>query len=321
MENKPEDKPKKAEEVKGQVKAKTQKGSRLKNHLRTTWRHLRRSPYQTLAAVITVWISFWIASMFVMTAAGIQAITRYFESKPQVTAFFKQEPAQAELESLTNKLRNVGPISKINFVSQEQALEIYKEMNKDEPLLLEMVTANILPASLEVSTVNPGDLSKISEVLKSEKNVDEVVYQQDVVESLTKWTNSLRSAGLVLVGSLGLVSFLVILVIVGMKISMHRGEIEIMRLIGATTTYIKLPFIMEGMVYGIMGGLLAWGSAYVVLLYATPYLVDFLQGMPIFPIPLEAVLALLGLNLGAGLIWGGLASWGATQRFLARKRG
>lgn len=296
------------------------KGSRLGNHLQTTWRHIRRSPYQALAAVITLTVSFWVAAMFVMVAAGAQTVIKFFESKPQVTAFFTEEPKQTELDKLMEKLKQAASISKVSFVSQEQALKIYQELNKDQPLLLEMVTANILPASLEVSTVHPEDLTKINEVLRSESNVEEVVYQQEIIEELIKWTRSLRTAGLVLVGSLGVVSFLVILVVIGMKISMHRAEIEILRLIGATSIYIKLPFVFEGMAYGFLGGLAAFGMALVALWYATPFLIEFLKGIPIFPVPWLSLLYLLGLTLGAGVVWGGLASLGATQRFVARKK-
>jgi cell division transport system permease protein len=117
------------------------------------------------------------------------------------------------------------------------------------------------------------------------------------------------------------VSFLVILVVIGMKISMHRAEIEILRLIGATNIYIKWPFVLEGVFYGLVGGLLAWGLAIILLLYATPFLVEFLKGVPVLPVSVESMLYLLAVNLGVGFFWGGLASWGATQRFVARKRG
>ena len=85
--------------------------------------------------------------------------------------------------------------------------------------------------------------------------------------------------------ALGLVSFLIILVIIGMKIAIRRDEVEILQLLGASPGYIRWPFVIEGMFYGSGGAFLAWALAYLLLLYATPFLVEFLRGVPLLPVP------------------------------------
>lgn len=288
----------------------------MKRHLKTTWTHIRRSPYKALAAVGIMTLSFFIASVFVLTATGLQTILHYFETRPQVTAFFKDEITTEQAEGLKVKLAKTGKIKDVTYISKEEALEIYREQNKDDPLLLEMVTAKILPASLEVSTVDLSYLKEIAQILQEEPGVEEVIFQEDIVQSLHRWTSALRKVGMVLIGALGLVSFLIILIIIGMKVALHREEIEILQLLGASSWYIRAPFVLEGVFYGLVGAFLGWGISYLCLLYSTLFLVDFLAGMPIFPIPIFFMLLILGVELLAGVLIGIFGSLLAVKRYL-----
>ena len=160
--------------------------------LSTTWRNIRRSPYQAVAAIFVMMLTFLAFSIFALIIFGSTRIVDYFESKPQVTAFFRDEAKQADIEDLGNSLKESGLISEVKFVSKEEALSIYKEQNKDDPLLLDLVTAEILPASLEIATYNIEDLALVSDTLKKSTIVQEVVFQKDVVSTLSSWTSALR---------------------------------------------------------------------------------------------------------------------------------
>lgn len=288
----------------------------MKEHLSTAWTHVLRSPYQALAAIGIMTLTFFIASVFVLLAAGSSTILHYFETRPQVTAFFEDEVTLVQVEDLRTRLLATGKIDEAKYVSKEEALAIYREQNKDDPLLLEMVTANILPASLEVSTKDLSYLGEVADLLRQEPGVEEVTFQEEVVEALRNWTTSLRIIGLVLISFLGLVSFLIILVIVGMKVAMRRQEIKILRLIGATAAYVRTPFVLEGIFYGVGGAVLAWLLVYILLLYATPFLVEFLAGIPLFPVSFLFMLIVLGGELLFGALIGSLGSLVAVRRYL-----
>lgn len=288
----------------------------MNKHLHATWTHIRRSPYQAIAAVGIMMLTFFIASIFILIAAGSQSILRYFETRPQATAFFEDEVEMTQVENLKAKLSATGKVKNMKYVSKEEALAIYREQNKDDPLLLEMVTANILPASLEVSTIDIAYLGEIAEILRQEPGVEEVIFQEEVVEALKTWTSNIRRIGVALVGFLGIVSFLIVLVIIGMKVAIRREEIEILQLIGASPWYIRAPFILEGIFYGVVGAILAWGISYLLLLYATPLLVNFLAGLPILPVPVVFMFALLGAEVLLGFLIGVLGSFIAVRRYL-----
>jgi len=288
----------------------------MKEHLKTTWTHIRRSPYQALAAIGIMTLTFFLSTLIILVAAGSQALLHYFETRPQVTAFFKDEVKMDEVEKLKEKLNQTGKIKSLKYVSKEEALEIYKEQNKSDPLLLEMVTANILPASLEVSTTDITYLGEIAQILRQEPGVEEVVFQEDVVGALKNWTDTIRKIGLALIGFLGVVSFLVVLVIIGMKVALRKKEVEILQLIGATNWFIRAPFVFEGIFYGIAGAILGWGAGILLLMYSTPFLVEFLAGIPILPVPLVFILAMLGGEVLVGMIIGTLGSLLAVKRYL-----
>ncbi len=141
------------------------------SNFKTTWQHIRRAPYQALAAIAVMTLNLFITCIFFTTAFSFEQVLRFFESRPQVTAFFKDEAKSEEIEAVKEKLLATGKVSSVKFVSKEEALAIYREQNKSEPLLLEMVTANMLPASLEVSTDKLSSLSEsaISITLKSSR--------------------------------------------------------------------------------------------------------------------------------------------------------
>ena len=143
---------------------------------KTTWKHMRRSPYQALAAVLIMTLTFLTISFFTFVIFGSSHVISYFESQPQVTVFFEEEASQEEINALSDSLRQSGKVSDVKFVSKKEALAIYQEQNKDDPLLLDLVTEDILPASLEIAAVNVEDLEEISQTLQGSNLVSEVVY-------------------------------------------------------------------------------------------------------------------------------------------------
>ncbi len=284
--------------------------------LSTARRNIRRSPYQALAAILIMTLTFLVVSFFTFLLVGSSKIVNFFESKPQVTAFFKNDASQADINSLENQLSQSGKVASIKYLSKEDALNIYREQNKDDPLLLELVTADVLPASFEISAIQIEDLGGISDMLKKSPIVSEVIYQKDVVSALTSWTNAIRKIGIALIVFLSLVSIFIMVTIIGIKISQKKEDIEIMKLIGATNWYIRWPFIIEGIFYGVIGALIGWSISTATLLYATPFLESFLKGIPIIPVPAMDLLMLLGLELLLATLLGVISSFLAVLRYL-----
>lgn len=283
---------------------------------KTTMQHIRRSPYQSLAAIFIMILTFLSITVFTFIVFGSSTVINFFESKPQVTAFFKDTATQQNIDGLRNQLEATGMIASTKYISKEQALQIYKAQNKNDPLLLDLVTADILPASLEISTTKIQDLNSVSQILQKSPYVSQVVYQKDIVSRLAQWTNAVRAIGIILIVILTVVSIFIMMTVIGFKVSQKREEIEIMKLLSATNWYIRWPFMLEGIFYGAVGTFVGWFIATTALLYFSPYLESFLKGIPLFPIsPLFLVGLLLG-ELVLAILLGILASSLAVLRYL-----
>lgn len=277
-------------------------------------RSIRRSPYQAAAATLILFLTFFIGYSLVYFMLGSHKVLQFFESRPQVTAFFKQSTSQETLERHAQQLRGESSIKNVKLVSQQEALEIYKQQSGNDTTLLELVTADILPPSLEVSTYELDDLATVAQQLSRLEGIDEVVYQEDVVDSLRYWTELLRKIGIGILTVFTVTSLLVILVITSIRIASKKTEIRIMRLMGATKWYIQRPFIVEGMLYGVLGSLLAWAAVSVTLLYASPTLQQFFGEVQLVPVAWQLQAMILGAGMVVGAFLGVMASLVSTRR-------
>lgn len=287
-------------------------------HILSSFTAIRRSPYQAIAAILILSITFFVGYSFSLFLFSSNQVLHYFETKPQITAFFKLDTADDVVQQLDKTMQSKSYVSHVTVISKDQALEIYREDNKKDPLLLELVTADILPASIEVQGKDASDLNTIKSDLQKANGVDEVVYQQDVIDGLQKWTKSLRYVGLASVTILSFTSFIIIVIISGMKVAIKKRAIHIMRLLGATKWYVEAPFIYEGILYGVLGSVIGWGLMYIGLLYLTPWLRDFLGPVPLLPFQPEVLGIQFGIGTFVGILLGALASSFAVQRMMRR---
>ncbi|HLA03993.1 MAG TPA: permease-like cell division protein FtsX [Patescibacteria group bacterium] len=254
------------------------------NQIKKTVKLLRRSPYQALAAALAMSLTFFVSSIFIILIIGGQIVLNYIEQRPEVIVFFADEANQTEIDDLTSKVRSTGLTKEIKFVSKEEALAIYRERNKDDPLLLESVTADFLPRSIDISVNRASDIKQITELAQGSEHVDKVITPENLVEQLVKWTKTIRLGGLVFVSTLLSISFLIIIMVIGMRIAIRREEVSIMSLVGATKWYIARPFFIEGSLYGILGASVSVLLIYVLLLFYSPQIQNFLGDIRVFPI-------------------------------------
>lgn len=278
-----------------------------------------------MAAIMTLFLTLLLSGIFFLTSLTSFFILRYFEGKPQITVFFKDTASQTEIDTMTQTLQNTGKVVSIKYVSKEEALAIYKEQNKNDPLLLEMVTADILPASLEVTATDPKFLSKLEPLVKNETGVEEVVYQKDVVEGLIMWTNAIRLVVGALAGLLAADAILIIITVTSMKIAIRREEVEILRLVGASPWYIRWPFIWEGGFYGVLGAIMGWAVITGLTVWQRAQLLAFLGIIPdinvILTNPASTVFIMyaggfLATLVSVGFLLGSFGSFIAVNRYL-----
>lgn len=303
----------------------------MANHYKTSLDYIRRSPFQALAAVMVLMLTFFIGTILATIVYSSNQTLKYFETRPQVIAFLKDEIPAESVSELQNKLANDIRIKDVKYVSKEQALEIYKKATADNPLLSELVSPTIFPASLEFSVADLTFAQGVIDEVKSEAIVANVSFTAslgkqdtigDVVEKLRTATMYIRIGGLVLVGILVASSFMVLLVIIGMRIASRKTEIETLSLLGATPGFIRSPIVLEAVNYAILGVTLGWLFGFILILYISPSLIAYFGEIPVLPRdPMKffgLLAAVLGVEVVIGLFLAFLGSRVAIGRALKK---
>ena len=280
-----------------------------------TFKNIRRSPYQAIALIAVLSVTIFAAQVFAILMQGMSTISSYFETQPQITAFFTDEISESTLKEYQQQLEAKEYVKEVSYISKDDALALYTEDNKDDPLMLEMVSADILPASLEVSAETIEDLNKVKSDVESLQGVEDIAMQQDVIDAISKWTHAIEVGGYSVVGFLAVTSALILIIVISMKISSKRSEIATMRLMGANSWYIRGPFIMEAAFYGAVSALIGCAIVLTGLNYFRPQITSFMQDIPVLPLPQDFLIYLIGGSVGGGALLGMISAFIASRRF------
>ena len=285
----------------------------MNTHLRTAFEYIKRSPFQALAALFVLTLTFFVGTVLAVLVYSSNNLLEYFETRPQIIAFLKEEVTPETISALQNELISDSRVEEVRYVSKEEALAIYKEATSDNPLLSELVSPTIFPASLELSVTDLSFAEGIIDELKQEGIVDQVGFTasvggektlSNVVTRLRDISFYLRVFGGGLVGVLVATSFLVLLIIISMRMSARKGEVEILSLIGATPGFIRSPIIIEALLYAFIGVGLGWLLALITWLYLTPNVLAYFGEIPVLPRTTSDFLILFGIIGGLELLLG-----------------
>jgi len=286
--------------------------------LKTTFKQIRRTPYQAIIAILILTLTFFAVATFGMVLLGFARTLQYFEKAPQIIVFFEKgkDIPQQDIERIKTKLEATGKLADFRYVSTKDAEQIYKDKSKNEdPLLNELVDYKILPPSIEISATEITALPQLKDILASEQAVTDMDYYEDIVLRLTTWITNIRYLGMGIIGFLAFLSVLILMVILGLKVKNKRPEIEIIRLLGASGWQVHGPFLIEGMTYGFWGAFLGWLGSFTLLQYMTPVLIEWLEGIIALPVPWQQLVMLLGILIFSGLFLGAFGSLLAVRRF------
>ena len=298
-------------------------------HLKTALGYIKRSPFQALSAVFVLTITFFVTTVLAVLVYSSGNILKYFETRPQIIAFLKDEITPEQISALQNKLTSDEKIKDVRYVSKEEALSIYKTATEDNPLLSELVSPTIFPASLEFSVTNLSFAQEVIDEVKKEGIVSQVGFTaslggektlQDVVSRLKNIILYVRFGGTGFAVILGLSSFLTLLVIITMRINSRKTEVEILDLIGATSKFIKSPIVFEALIYSFLGVFLGWVFAFILWLYLTPNILSYFGDIPILPEGILNLSIMFVIILAAELIIGSLLAFSGSLLAVSRAR-
>lgn len=211
---------------------------------------IKRTPYQSFATFFTLFLTLFLSLSVFLVLTFLYGMLGYVESRPQVTVYFQTQTTDTDIQKIKEELISSGKVESAKFISKNEAYSIYKQLNKDNPLLLEMVTPDILPASLEIYAKKPTYLPEIADFLNKQTGIDEVNFQKNIIEKLLTLTSAVRKVSVFFFLYFMITTVIILASITHFKIALKKDEIELLQLLGASKFYIKKPFLKEALFFG-----------------------------------------------------------------------
>lgn len=280
------------------------------------FRSLKRNNWMSFASVGTVAVSLFVLGVFLILVLNMNRLAATLESQVQISVYLQDDLKQADREDLQQDIAHMQGIESIRYVSRDEAKARLADRLGDQKYLLDALgDKNPLPDSFELTVLHPDMVETAAKAIEHMNGVESAKYGQDVVEHLFDITRLMRIFGVALMVLLAGATIFIISNTIRLTVFARRKEIAIMKYVGATDWFIRWPFLMEGVVLGFIGGILAaialrsFYAAMAAKIYNT---LAFFPLMPQYPF-MNYVTVTIILS---GMVVGAIGSTISLKRFL-----
>jgi cell division transport system permease protein len=232
--------------------------SNLEFFLVEAFRSFYRGALMSLVAVGTISVSLVIFGLFVLLIVNLGNVVGTVSSKMDIAAFVEKDLSLEEAGALQLQLSKLPGVEKVEFVSKTEAWRKFKEEFGEKLELDDVVVNNPLPETFNIKVRTPDQLGAIAKSVANLQVVDEVRYSGKFVDQIKTLMDAIRIGGLALVLLISFATLLIVVNTIRLTVIARETDIYIMKLVGATDTFVKWPFIIEGLMFGVLGGLVAF---------------------------------------------------------------
>jgi cell division transport system permease protein len=274
------------------------------------WQGFSRNPVMSLASTLTIALMLMLFAFFVVTDRGLQSAVALLESKVELVANLSDDAKISQVLDLKARIEKDPAVSRVEYVSKDDALKRLRDISARRADVgpIEEIGTNPLPASLEIKLASAQESRRVAEEVRAEIGngvVTEVIDNPQVVDKLLTITRVLSIGGLAILVMMLFVALFVIVNTIRIAVHARRDEIEIMQLVGASDRLVAAPFVLEGMLVGIFGALLALLALLTASGPVASALVQFLDILPVslgpnFIAELAVGVFVVALLMGAG---------------------
>ena len=235
---------------------------------RRALRNMRQSPVLSLAAVGTVAVALALLAFFAIAVLNVQQLTASWGEDLGIVAYLDDVSSEAEVEGWQNSIRGYPEVAEVVFVSRQEAAHRFRQRLGPDADLIDGIGADVLPASLEIR-LKPQQrtetaITAVVERLRKEHRFNDLQYGQGWLEKLQAFLLLLRISGSALGGFLVFAALVIVANTIKLTLYVRQDELEAMALVGGTSFFIKFPYLVEGLLQGMLGGLAALGLSYLV---------------------------------------------------------
>jgi cell division transport system permease protein len=272
------------------------------------WQGFWRNAMMSLAATSTVVLMLVLLSGLFIVLAGLNSGLEFIESKVGVTARLIDDLPREQVDALVSDIEALPGVKRVEYVSPEVALERLKEAYREQGLQLDLGGAKItLYASVEIDLTDPNFAASVQDALQDRPEVERITTRQVDYEKLLGIIGVIRTVGIAALVLVGLTVLFMIVNMIRIAVYSRSGEIEIMRLVGASDSFIRWPFILEGILCGVIGAVVTIILVAVAWEPIQPIMVRVFQ-MPT-AVSTQFLAVLSAIILGVGLGVGAVGSW------------
>ncbi|WP_102692904.1 permease-like cell division protein FtsX [Rummeliibacillus pycnus] len=291
------------------------KSSTLSRHVRESVKSVGRNGWMTFASVSAVTVTLLLVGVFMVIMMNLNKVAHDVENDVEIKVLIDLQADQKAEETLQQQIKEMPGVESMKYSSKEHELNsLVKEFGEDLSLFKQ---SNPLRNVLYVKADNPQQTAKVAKQIDALDNTYEVLYGKGKIEKLFKFINISRNVGIVLIIALLLTAMFLISNTIKITITARRKEIEIMKLVGATNWFVRIPFILEGIWLGLLGSLIP--IVIVTILYSQLYNIvapklkgEIFQLLNVTPFILEVDLLILLMGIIIG-VWGSFMS---VRKFL-----
>ena len=279
-----------------------------------------RNRVMSLAATITMTLMLVLMAGLLLVLSGLQAGLQFVEGKVEIIAELNDGVRPERVDALRAEISDLPEVATVGYTSKEEALAEYRRTLESQGRadLFDVVGFNPLPATLNVKLRDPRVAGDVVDRLEAPQGlVARVTEPKKVTDAIVAITGVLRTVGAGIILIVAVTVLFIIVNTIRMAVMARADEIEIMRLVGASDAFIRWPFILEGLLVGILGALVTLG---LFALASQPISEGMNQIVTQVPVGFDADLArqLVAVVLGAGVILGGLGSWISVRTYLIK---
>jgi len=286
----------------------------LDYYFKETLMGLKRNGLVAFAAVATAFIALFLLGGAILMWREVNLLVARSEANVEVSVFLRDDISASQLNNLNQILTQMPQVSSVHYESKQEAFQRFQRIFSNQQALVQNISQDSLPASFGVRLKDPQQLQVVAVQLQGQPGIDRIVDQRALLNRLFAVTRVFR-IGMIVVAIIMLVSAAALIGnTVRLAVFNRRKEIGIMRLVGATNWHIRVPFLIEGMIEGLLGA----GVAILFLFIAKVIFIDPLRGKVGF-LPLVAsgdIIFTVPLLVGAGALVAAVASLFAMRRFL-----
>jgi cell division transport system permease protein len=283
-----------------------------------------RNGWLSIATVSILIMSLYIISVFfVFTSIG-DGMLRDIKSKANISVYFDSDASEETIMAAKKEMESIPEVKMIEYVSKETALENFKRDNASDPIILEsldVIEENPLLGYLVIKANSPTDYQKIAESVKIadfSDSVSRVNYNKnkELIDKLNSVIATIQKVGISLGLLFAAISLLITFNAVRITIYAHKQEIEIMRLVGASNMFIRLPFVFEGVIYGVVGSVISMILLFISLKFIAPYLTTAIPAGNLVDFYLDNFWMILAYQILLGSFFGVLGGLMAMRKYL-----